>query len=356
MKVIVYLGFNNPFIFKRGVENVIYFQHMNDVFDRSIYIFFGEKNVIFKWDDIICISIKNDIMKFLRLNTIIFYLKRKYKSVFIHSHNIVMSDLLCYKTNLLTVHDAIYYQRKSNNDKKALLFIFVELLSLFKCKNFHFISQYTLSKSLIRNLTNHKFIINNTCTYEKINICSETVYKENEFRIFTVRGIQKRTRVDLLIEFARFVKDKKINGQKIHIYVAGKGPLLENYKNKIRKLNLNNITLLGYISDQTVANYYSNCNYVILPCEYAEGFGLPIIEGYYYNKPVIASNKCAIPEIIINNQYLFENNVTSIWETLNKTLSLVYDFKSYYNIRFSNKVILTKYEKLYKNILDNNIN
>ena len=32
MKIIVYLGFNNPYVYKRGVENVIYFQHLNGVF------------------------------------------------------------------------------------------------------------------------------------------------------------------------------------------------------------------------------------------------------------------------------------------------------------------------------------
>lgn len=350
MKVVVYLGFNNPYVYKRGVENVIFFQHLNNVFDKSIYIFFDKKNTIFRWNDILCISIKNDILKYLRLNVLLFNLRKRYKSIFIHSHNIVMSILLFYKTNLLTIHDAIYYQRKSNKDKKAIFFSIIEYLSLLKCKNFHFISKYTLSKSLIKNLTNHKYIIYNTCPFEGLKEQLHEKKDKDEFKIFAVRGIQKRTRVDLLIDFAQYVQDKKIDGKNIHIYIVGKGPLLEQFKKRVKDLNLHNISLLGYISDSYVIEYYKSCDFVIMPCEYAEGFGLPIIESYYYNKPVIASNKCAVPEIIIDKLYLFENNVNSIWESLNRTLHLKFNFNSYYNTKFSHKVILEEYNHLYKKL------
>lgn len=348
MKIIVYLGFNNPYVYKRGVENVIYFQHLNGVFFKSLYVFFDEKDAVFRWDDILCISIKNDLLKYFKLNILFFNLRRRYKSIFIHSHNILMSILLFYKTNLLTIHDAIYYQRRSNKDRKAFIFSIVEFLSLFKCKSFHFISKYTLSKSLIRNLITRKFIIYNTCTFEGLIGQMNERRNVDEFKIFAVRGIQKRTRVDLLIDFAQYVHDKKIDGKDIHLYIVGKGPLLEQYKRRIENLNLHNVSLLGYLSDSCVTGYYKSCDYVIMPCEYAEGFGLPIIEGYYYNKPVIASNKCAVPEIIIDKSYLFENNVESIWETLNRTLHLKFDFRSYYNEKFSHEVILNEYDQLYQ--------
>jgi glycosyltransferase involved in cell wall biosynthesis len=48
---------------------------------------------------------------------------------------------------------------------------------------------------------------------------------------------------------------------------------------------LNNITLLGYVSDIDVIKYYKECDLVLVSSEYGEGFGLPI-EGYLFNKPV----------------------------------------------------------------------
>jgi glycosyltransferase involved in cell wall biosynthesis len=90
---------------------------------------------------------------------------------------------------------------------------------------------------------------------------------------------------------------------------------------------------------------------VVLPCEYAEGFGLPIIEGYYFNKPVIASNRCAVPEIIYSSKYLFENTPESIWNTLSFVANDEIDYKHYYNERFSLYQMTEKLSALYKQVL-----
>jgi glycosyltransferase involved in cell wall biosynthesis len=85
--------------------------------------------------------------------------------------------------------------------------------------------------------------------------------------------------------------------------------------------------------------------------EYGEGFGLPIIEGYLFNKPVIASNKCAIPEVIISKAYLFENTVNDIIQSINFAFSIQHEnFRTYYDKKFSNSIVLEQFRKLYTNI------
>jgi glycosyltransferase involved in cell wall biosynthesis len=114
--------------------------------------------------------------------------------------------------------------------------------------------------------------------------------------------------------------------------------------------NITNLTFLGYVADEIICQYYFYTDLVILPSEYAEGFGLPLIEAYYFNKPVIASNGCAIPEIIISKDFLFENTPISIWQTLCKSRSLFFDFKKFYDTNYSNTVIFNEYRKLYDEV------
>ena len=69
---IIYLGFNNPLKYKRGVENVILFQSESlEVGCDKIYIFFGDKNEKFYWHNIKCISIKYDVFRFINLNILL---------------------------------------------------------------------------------------------------------------------------------------------------------------------------------------------------------------------------------------------------------------------------------------------
>ncbi len=89
-----------------------------------------------------------------------------------------------------------------------------------------------------------------------------------------------------------------------------------------------------------------------MPAEYAEGFGLPIIEGYLFNKPVIASNRCAIPEVIISEEFLFDNSAESIIDKLEfAKLKLNEPYREYYNDTFSNGHILSQFNALYKNLM-----
>jgi glycosyltransferase involved in cell wall biosynthesis len=185
---------------------------------------------------------------------------------------------------------------------------------------------------------------------KQIGKIKNTPYDKSCFNIFSIRGIQERTRIDLLLDFAEYIKGKTIDGKNIHIHIAGKGNLLDYYRCEQQKRNITNLTFLGYISDEVVCRYYYYTDLVILPSEYAEGFGLPLIEAYYFNKPVIASNRCAIPEIIISKDFLFENTPESIWQTLCKSRSLSFDFSTFYNMNYSNAIIFNEYRKLYNEV------
>lgn len=343
MKVL-YFGFNSFKLHKRGVENVIDFQSKACVFEQLYYLHWGSKTTSYKNNKFICISIKHCWYWPLILNMVLFKIKRNNK-LLIHSHNPLFSFLSVFKTDIFTVHDGLYYLNKSKNNKSNYLFYIVEKLLYFRCKIVHFISTYTKEQTLYGHCKNF-VTIPNTSHFEKQikNIKSQVNYND-KINILIVRSIEERARIDLLLEVA-----EKINNKKYKFIVAGKGPLLEYYKSVIQSKNLKNIEMLGYVNDKELLQLYTDCDIVLMLAEYGEGFGLPIIEGYLFNKPVIASNKCAIPEVIISKEFLFENNVEDILNKINEVEKIKnINFRSYYFNKFSNSIVLSQIRELYLN-------
>jgi glycosyltransferase involved in cell wall biosynthesis len=351
---VVYLGFNNMLKHKRGVENVIDFQSKASISKINYYVHWDDKTAVYKNKNFLCIGIKNNFFKFFVFNWFMMRIKKREKSIFIHSHNTLMSMFGIFQTHLFTVHDALYYQHKAVNHKFKNIFYLLEFY-LYKRVNFvHFISNYTKKMSLFSG--KEKFIIiYNTSHFETyktiyINKKPDTLnldFKTSSIKIFTVRGMEERSRIDLIIELAKELKESNFE-----FFIAGKGPLYTYYAGQVKSLNLKNIQLLGYVEDQNLIDYYKVCDIVLMPAEYAEGFGLPIIEGYLFNKPVIASNKCAIPEVIISEEFLFENDVASIIEKLNFVkLNPKSFYRDYYDEKFSNAIILNQLNTLYQKLL-----
>lgn len=349
---ITYLGFNNFKSHKRGVENVIHFQSLSSPYKLNYYIHWDTRNNVSRCENLICIGVKKDYFWFIYLNVILFKLNKKSK-IFIHSHNPLMSIMCIYKSDLFTVHDALFYLTGVNKQRLHKIFWILEYLLYLRCNYIHFISEFSKKMSLYKKSINYK-IIYNTSHFEGFEFKSgfqdrveDDSFSKGNFKIFTVRSIEERALIDLLIEVAN-----KLQKENVQFIIAGKGPLLEYYRLQIQNLGLKNIKLLGYVSDNQLIQYYRDCDLVLVPAAYGEGFGLPIIEGYLFEKPVIASNVCAIPEVIISKNFLFENNSNSLISKIEYVKSnLKFDFKEYYSSNFSNYTILLAMSRLYSKLI-----
>ena len=351
---VLYLGFNNMLKHKRGVENVIDFQSKASTSDINYYIHWDDVTRVYKYKGFLCIGIKSDFLKFFVFNKLMKRVKKREKSIFIHSHNALMSMACVYQTHLFTVHDALYYQNKAIKHPLKNVFYLLEKFLYTRVRFVHFISDFTKKMSLFSKTENFA-IIHNTSHLEDETLkatSKEEGKLAHEFnhaktKVFVVRSMEERSRIDLIIKVAAQLKDSNFE-----IFIAGKGPLFDFYKNEIKQLNLENITLLGYIPDEHLIGYYQACDMVLMPSEYAEGFGLPIIEGYLFNKPVIASNRCAIPEVIISEEFLFDNTVESIIKKLEfAQQKLKGPYKEFYTNHFSNAHILSELNALYKTLM-----
>ena len=66
---------------------------------------------------------------------------------------------------------------------------------------------------------------------------------------------------------------------------------------QIRTQSIENIVLVGYVSDQELGGLYRYASAYVFPSLY-EGFGLPPLEAMQYGTPVLASNRGSLPEIL----------------------------------------------------------
>lgn len=74
------------------------------------------------------------------------------------------------------------------------------------------------------------------------------------------------------------------------IVIAGDGPLRNVLEQQIHTAGLTHIHLLGRISEEDKTALYHLCGMVVLPsCTRAEAFGVSLLEGLMYKKPLIST-------------------------------------------------------------------
>lgn len=67
--------------------------------------------------------------------------------------------------------------------------------------------------------------------------------------------------------------------------------------------------LLGYVDDEKKTDLLTRCTAVVYLSHY-EGFGLPVLEGLYFNKPPVVLNNSSLPEVIGKAGILCEKGET----------------------------------------------
>lgn len=111
----------------------------------------------------------------------------------------------------------------------------------------------------------------------------------------------KRKNIPALIE--AFGKIKNNDHPQLKLVLAGPIPANEaenDYQviiNTIQSLKLeHDVTLTGYLTDDELSCIYQNALMYVFP-SVNEGFGIPILEAFSYNLPVLVANNTCLPEV-----------------------------------------------------------
>ena len=97
------------------------------------------------------------------------------------------------------------------------------------------------------------------------------------------------------------------SGTDYPIVIVGSGPIEEELKKQAERQGLHNVLFLGYLDDEAKIALFTLCFAVIFPSHLrSEAFGVSLLEGAMFGKPLISS------EIGTGTSYININNVTGV--------------------------------------------
>lgn len=136
------------------------------------------------------------------------------------------------------------------------------------------------------------------------NSCSHT--SEHQY-LLSIGGLNPTKNTETMIEAVKLLKGKGIN---VQYHILGDGPLRQKIESMISEYHLeNNVFLHGFRND--VQDFLSRCSIYVHPAN-LEGFGMAVVEAMSYKCPIIVSDSCALPELIVNGESGF---VVSTYDT-----------------------------------------
>ncbi|MFH1387967.1 MAG: glycosyltransferase family 4 protein [Patescibacteria group bacterium] len=205
----------------------------------------------------------------------------------------------------------------------------------------------TISKSQRKCMPDLNYIAN---IYNGIDTSLYHFSKQHQGYLAFLGRISPEKGVSEAIQISKTLKKKLI--------IAGPIPLRDKqyFQEKVYPyIDDKNCIYLGEINDQQKDKLLGKAEALLAPIQWAEPFGLILIEAMACGTPIIALNRGAIPEIIIDK-------ITGI--TGESIKELIQRFKEIKNIKrencrklveekFTALIMVQKYEKIYKKFLSN---
>ena len=149
---------------------------------------------------------------------------------------------------------------------------------------------------------------------ETYNSFTDLQYKEYEnlnenFNILFLGRFAEIKGVDYLLKLFQLIN---IKYPKVNLILGGDGNLLNEYKNQIKKLKINeeNITFTGYVDKRLKTYLFEKVDLFILPSilsstGHKEGLPVVLLESLYFGKLIMASKYCNAEEVIEDKKVVF---------------------------------------------------
>lgn len=194
----------------------------------------------------------------------------------------------------------------------------IEKFSLDRSDTIIVLSQFTKDKLILThhikeskivvipsgvNIDHFQPVLDKNTIRQELNIARQPLV------LFTARNLVPRMGLENLIQAIPFLQEK---GVSVLLFIAGQGMLKEKLQTLIKELRLEDtIKLCGFISQETLLQYYQMADFFILPTVELEGFGLVTIEAMACGTPVLATPIGGTVEILKGFDQSFLFNGTS---------------------------------------------
>ena len=276
-------------------------------------------------------------------------------------HIILACKLARIKKTIVTIHGFSGDALDIHPIKKMILTYFIEPLTLFLSKKTYGVSEYVVSRRMVRIFANKCCgVIYNLVPFpyesnDDHSIREELGLSSSDILAVSVARIRKDKGYHILDEaISRFRDDLKLK-----FIIVGEGDYLSVMRKKLEEQILQGqVYFLGYRID--IQRILSKCNFFILPTLH-ETLSIALLEASVEGLPLIASNTGGVPEIVENgyNGLLVlpgdVNELADAIEILNKNGILRKQFSANSVLRikekFSSSVIVSKIDKVYQSLL-----
>jgi len=175
-------------------------------------------------------------------------------------------------------------------------------LFIIQCKHLYDViianSKYSakLLLSLKRNLDKKIVIIPNGVEFEEFQICHPPL-KGNPSLLYVGR-LEHIKGVDILLKAIALVSR---NLPEVYLHIVGGGSKLKEIKELIYNLGIEwNVTLHGVVEEEKKKKLYAGADIVVIPSR-SEPFGIVALEAMAAGKPLIVSDRGALPELVKHN-------------------------------------------------------
>ncbi|MBY0433888.1 MAG: glycosyltransferase family 4 protein [Cyclobacteriaceae bacterium] len=192
---------------------------------------------------------------------------------------------------LLTIHGLHFVDELPWNEAKALLKYVQRLID--RADQITVVSDYT--GNLVRQYLSVENVpidrIYHGVDFSFSSITTPVDAPPGKF-LFSIGTFFERKNFHSLLPFIKLLDDYSL-------IIAGNTSKHYGYfiQERINDLGLGNkVFLPGEINDSEKRWYYQNCKAFVFP-SLSEGFGIPIIEAFYFGKPVFTTRNGSIPEI-----------------------------------------------------------
>lgn len=161
-------------------------------------------------------------------------------------------------------------------------------------------------------------VISNGVDIERgIDTPAKGVFSERHKKmVFSIGRIVKEKGFETIIKAATIVKENDLN---IYFVVAGKGPMLESYRQQVLEKKLGNyLAFIGYITDEEKNICLTESEINLFPSLY-EPFGIVALESMIHGKPTIVSDTGGFKGIIKHKEtglLMIPGNVDSLLEQI----------------------------------------
>lgn len=191
-------------------------------------------------------------------------------------------------------------------DTKPLLkkgYLLIEKLMAYKTDVIINISKHELESSIQLGLSASKSrLVYNGVREREVNTLIPLVEAErgpDVVQLLFVGRYDRQKGLDLLLQ--TLIENPELQNY-IRLYVIGDSVIENN-----EWIFPDNVIRLGWVDNADIDRYYQQCDAVIMPSRW-EGFGLVAVEAMKNRKPVIASRRGALPELVEHgeNGYLFD--------------------------------------------------